>query len=115
MSNDLRYESIAPVSESEVLERLESAKFEIVAEALYAATKHEGDWKWVQDTCLAALLSPSMQVRRAAATCLGDLAFLRRQLDAGVVIKALEQACEDPAIADPARVSLSMVKQFATH
>lgn len=115
MPADLRYKPIDSATENEVLERLESAKSEIVAEALYKAVKNGEDWEWVQDTCLAALMSPNLPVRWAAATCLGDLAFLRRRLVVGVVIEALEKACKDPAIADPAKFSLNMLKQFAAH
>ena len=111
--NDLKYEPIAFATERDLQDRLESVKSEIVAEALHAVAKRGEDWKSVQDTCLAALTSPRLPIRWAAATCLGDLALLRRRLDTGVVIAALEKACEDPAIADPARFSLSMVKQLA--
>jgi hypothetical protein len=41
--------------------------------------------------------------------CLSKLA---RPLDTTVVIPALELAKQDPAISDPASLSLSMVKQF---
>lgn len=112
--SDLKYEAVPPITREELTVQLESKSPQTVANALYSATRHEYDWIWVQNQCLKALASPEVSVRWAAATCLGDLAFLRRPLDVGAVIPALETAIKDPAIADPAAFSLSMVKQFLT-
>jgi hypothetical protein len=43
---------------------------------------------------------------------LGDLACWRRPLDGQVVIAVSERAVKDPAISDPAALSLSMVSKF---
>jgi hypothetical protein len=110
--SELKYESVPPITREELAVQLESDSPQIVANALYAATRHEEDWVWVQDQCLKALSSPEVSVRWAAATCLGDLAFLRRPLNVEAVIPALETATKDSAIADPAAFSLSMVRQF---
>jgi HEAT repeat len=110
--SDLKYEPVNPVTRKELIRRLESDDPEVVASALYASTKYDEDWKWVQDQCLKRLKSSEVSVRWAAATCLGDLAFLRRPLDVDAVVSALELATRDPQIADPASFSLSMVKQF---
>lgn len=91
---------------------LQSDSPETQAKALFAATKYEEDWRWVQNHCLVALKSPVVRVRWAAATCLGDLALMGRPLDIQVVLPALEKAASDNEIADPASFSLSMVKQF---
>jgi hypothetical protein len=112
MTNDLRYEPLHPTTRGELIRQLESDDPEIVAKALYSAARYEEDWKWVQDQCLKHLGSPEVPVRWAAATCLGDLAFLRRPLEVRIVVPALKRATEDPTIADPARFSLSMVRQF---
>lgn len=107
-----RYESVTPMTRKELTVQLGSDSPQTVANALYAATRYEEDWKWVQEQCLKALTSPEIPVRWAAATCLGDLAFLRRSLDVRAVIPALVAATKDPEIADPAAFSLSMVMQF---
>jgi hypothetical protein len=112
MSN-LKYEPVYPLSKSELILQLQSGDPEVVAKALYAATKHEEDWRWVQNQCLEGLKSPEFSVRWAAATCLGDLAFLRRTLDIDTVLPALEMATRDPQISDPAHFNLSVVKQFS--
>ena len=110
--SDMEYELVLPATRDELELALESDSPERVATALYAATKHEEDWNWVQNQCLKALASPEVRVRWAAATCLGDLAFLRRPLTVEAVVPALEIASRDPATADPASFSLSMVRQF---
>lgn len=110
--NDFKYESLDPATRSELTRQLVSNDPETVSRALYTAAKWEEDWKWVQDQCLKRLTSPDLSVRWAAATCLGNLAFLRRPLEVEVVVPALETAVQDASIADPARFSLSMVRQF---
>jgi hypothetical protein len=108
--SDLKYEPI--YLRTERASGIDSGNPEGVAKALYAATKYEQDWSWVQNQCLQALTSTEVSVRWAAATCLGDLAFCRRPLDCDRVIPALEQAAIDPQISDPASFSLSLVRQF---
>lgn len=109
---DLKYEPIFPATRKELEVLLKSDSPETVASALYSATMYEEDWNWVQDQCLKALTSSEVRVRWAAATCLGDLAFLRRPLNVEAVVPALEAATKDAAIAEPASFSLSMVRQF---
>jgi hypothetical protein len=109
---NLRYEPVNPATKAELIERLKSQDPRVVADALHAATRREGDWEWAQDLCVEGLRSPEVAVRWAAATCLGDLAFDRRPLDLKVVLPALELAVKDPLISDPAKFSLSMVRQF---
>jgi hypothetical protein len=110
--NDFEYESVRPSARNELISQLESSDPKTVANALYAASKYDEDWKWVQDQCLKCLNSPDIPVRWAAATCLGDMAFLRQPLDVQVVLPALEKAAQDSQIADPAKFSISMVRQF---
>ncbi len=110
--SDFKYERTDPVTRSELTSQFESRDPQVVARALYAASKYEEDWEWVQGQCLKGLNSEEVSVRWAAATCLGDLALLRRPLDVQVVVSALEKAAKDPKIADPASFSLSMVRQF---
>ena len=109
---DIKYERVRQIPREQLILDLESTDSQTVAYALYAATRYEQDTDWVQNHCLKRLTAPDVTVRWAAATCLGDLAFLRRPLNARVVISALERAANDPAISDPANLSLSMIKQF---
>ena len=109
--NRLKYEPVLPATREDLDVLLKSSSPETVASALYSATKYEEDWKWEQDQCLKALTSSEVLVRWAAATCLGDLAFLRRPLNVAAVVPALEAATQDPTIADPASFSLRMVRE----
>jgi hypothetical protein len=109
---DLKYEEVLPLTKSELMIQVESTDPRIVANALYAASRYEKDWKWVQGQCLKGLNSPEVSIRWAAVTCLGDLAFHRRfPIDLDLVIPALELATQDPQIAEPAGFSLSLVRQ----
>jgi hypothetical protein len=112
--SDLKYEPVNPLSRDELDTRLASDEPAVVADALYCAAKWEEDFIWVQRLCIEGLRSPHVVVRWAAATSLGDLASWRRPLDTEVVIAALERAIKDPAISDPAALSLSMVRQFSS-
>ena len=111
--SDFKYQPVHPVERDHALRDLESSDPEVVANALYSATRSDEDTKWLETECLKRLTSGELKVRWAAATCLGDLAFFRRPLDAKKGIPALEAAIEDPTICDPASFSLSMVKQFS--
>lgn len=111
--NKFKYEQVQPIEREQALRDLESSDPEVVASTLYRAARSDEDTKWVENACLERLKSPELKVRWAAATCLGDLAFLRRPLDVKRVIPALEEATKDASISDPARFSLSMVRQFS--
>ena len=110
--NGFEYESVRPSTREELVLQLESSDPKTIANALYSASKYDEDSIWVQDQCLRFLKSPDSPVRWAAATCLGDLAFSRRPLDVEVVLSALEHAAHDSQIADPARFSISLVRQY---
>jgi hypothetical protein len=111
--SDFKYQAAHPAERDQTLRDLESSNPEVVANALYSATRSEEDPKWLESECLKRLTSAELKIRWAAATCLGDLALFRRPLDAKKVIPALEAAIEDPTISDPASFSLTMVRQFS--
>jgi hypothetical protein len=92
--------------------RLASSDPKELADALYSATHHDPDWKWVQSWCLTLLKSEHVEVRWAAATCLGDLAIFHKRLDLDLVLPALNEAAGDSAISSPVQNSLSNIKHF---
>lgn len=110
--SDQKFEPVERLNKEQLMIRLASAEPSVVAGAIYSAARWNADWQWVQSICLEHLKSPEVSIRWAAATCLGDLAFSRGPLDCCMVIPALTAAMTDPAISDPATLSLSMVKQF---
>ena len=107
-----KYISVERLDRPILLERLASSDSRVAAEALYSATYYDPDWRWVQTWCLEFLKAQDVALRWAAAPCLGDRARVHNCLDLEVVLAALLEATTDPTIADPARFSLSMVKQF---
>jgi hypothetical protein len=111
--NEFKYERVDPIKREQAIRALENPDPEVVVNALYAAARSDEDTKWLEEECLKRLTSPELRIRWAAATCLGDLVFYHRPLDVKKVISALEAAAEDPTISDPARFSLSMVRQFS--
>ena len=82
-----------------------------ISAALYSATYHDSDWRWVQGECLRFLKHDDVRVRWTAATCLGDLAMFHRTLDLDVVIPELVEACKDESIREPAETSISFIQQ----
>lgn len=113
--NDFKYEPVQPSEREQLARDLASSDPEVVANALYAACRSDVEIKWVEDECVQRLKDQQLKVRWAAATCLGDLAFMRRPIDTERVASALANATADPTISDPASFSLSMVRQFSLH
>jgi hypothetical protein len=113
MSN-LEYEPDERIEREQLVRNLKSSNPRTVAKALYSAARYEPDTEWIEEECLSRLTSPELEVRWAAAVCLGDMAFCRRPLDVDKVIPALEVAARDPTIAMHAQDSLDMVREFLT-
>jgi len=96
----------------EEIERdLASGDPERIGEALYSATYHDPDWRWVQEQCLRFLKHGNVCVRWAAATCLGDLAMFHKTLDLPRVLPELFEACKDEEIRRAAEESISFIKR----
>lgn len=112
--SDLKYEGDERIEREQLIRNLKSSNPETVAKALYSATWYERDTEWLQEECLTKLISPELEVRWAAAVCLGVMAFYRRPLDVEKVIPALEAAAQDQSISMHANNSLIMVREFLT-
>jgi hypothetical protein len=112
MSGDRIYREPPIFTRSELVAELNSGDSHRVADALVSAIRHEEDWQWAQEQCLMLLKAPAKEVRWAAATCLGDLAFFfNRPIDHARALAALYEVAEDPSISDPALFSISLIKQ----
>jgi hypothetical protein len=111
---EFKYEPVRRINKEELARDLLSSDPAAVSKALYSACRSDEDTGWIENECVIRLKDQRLQVRWAAATCLGDLAFFRRPIDAARVSQALEEAAADPSISDPASLSLSMVKEFFT-
>jgi hypothetical protein len=70
--------------ELEVL--LESGKQSAIIEALLIAAYYDPDWRWVQGVCLRFLDDTDVWVKTNAATCLGHIARIHKNLDLELVL-----------------------------
>lgn len=111
MADEFVYKPVEPLDRSSLLSRFACSDPLEVAEALYSAAYHDPDWKWVQGWCLKFLKSEDVDIRWAAATCLGDLALFHKRLDLDLVLPALHAANNDPLIASTVQDSISYIKQ----
>ncbi len=109
--SDLKYEPVAEQPRDAIERDLSSGDPERISAALYSATYHDPDWRWVQDECLKFLKHAEVRVRWTAATCLGDLAMFHKMLDLPRVLPELIEAAKDESIRDPAETSISFIKQ----
>jgi hypothetical protein len=100
------------LTQAEIVLAIESENPKRIADALYSATRHDPDWRWVQEQLLRLISHQHSTVRWASATCLGDLAMFHRTLDRERVLAALEKASLDLEIRAPSEFSISLVKQF---
>jgi hypothetical protein len=110
-ADEPKYERVEPREREELLKLLDSGNPSFISTALYSATYHDGDWRWVQSQCLRLLSHSSTKVRWAAATCLGDLSVFHHQLDLELVLPALHEALNDPAIRSTVDDSLDQIRQ----
>ena len=105
----MEYKPVPEQSRASVERDLASGDPEKISAALYSATYHDPDWKWVQEACLRFINHDHVNVRWSAATCLGDLAMFHKTLDASRVLAALVEACKDETIRSAAEFSISLV------
>jgi hypothetical protein len=113
MPDEPDYVPVAPPPDRATLEyNFASKDPEEIVRALYTATRHDSDWKWVQGWLLTMLNSEHVQVRWAAATCLGDLAIIHRRVDLDLVVPALLEAATNPETESAANESLLTIKYF---
>lgn len=109
---DPTYKPVPELSRLDATCALDSGDSQRIASALYSVTRHDHDWRWVQEQLLRFIRYEDLGVRWAAATCLGDLAMFHRTLDREQVLPALEQASLDSDIREVAELSIAFVKQF---
>lgn len=100
------------VSRDEVARAFELGDPDVLSAALIAVAFHEPDWRWAQDRCLEALAHASPVVRGLAATCLGHVARIHRQLDLDRVRPRLEALLPDPYAGSRARDALTDIDRF---
>lgn len=108
----MKYQEIPARSRAEIEADLERGPAPEVIEALLSAALHDPDWRWVQAHCLRFARHEDPGVRGVAATCLGHLARLHRQLDLDAVVPVLEALRRDPQVVGPAEDALDDIETF---
>ncbi len=85
---------------------------EEICDALVSLALHDEDWKWSQDQCLFFLDHSAPDVRAVAASCLGHIARIHRQLDRDIVESSLEKHLSDENIAGNVQDALDDIQIF---
>lgn len=108
----MKYEEPAPVTHADAERAFEFGTPNEACDALVGVALHDADWRWVQAWCITLLKSKNVAVKGLAATCLGHLARIHRQLDLEVAAPALAEAFEDVEIQGRVEDALSDIKMF---
>jgi HEAT repeat len=108
--SELKYSEVSAQSRSDIEAAIESGDPKRVEQALYSATYFLDDREWVEDQCLAQLHSKHVNVRWAAAQCLGDIAQIRGDLSFDRVVTALHDALNDAEIRATVQDSLDLIE-----
>jgi hypothetical protein len=110
-----RYHEVEPITRDEAIVSLTSDDNATVAHTLVRMSHHLDDWRWVEAECLRIIASREDPVSvAAAATSLGHLARIHRQIDAQTVIPLLEtlMTSDDRSVAGHAAIALDDIRQF---
>ena len=108
----MKYQKPRCMSKAEAERIFSSADASSLQGALVSMALHEPDWRWVQEKCLGLTAHPDAGVRALAATCLGHIARIHRQLDLDIVMPRLELLLADPETAGYAETAIDDVKMF---
>jgi hypothetical protein len=110
--SSVEYHEIFPMEREDLERLLDSGNEKFIIDALLSAAFYDPDWKWIQTTCLRFLDHPEKSVRWNAATCLGHIARIHRQLDIEIVLPRLMALKADPSIAANVEDALDDIKWY---
>jgi len=110
--NDLTYREVVPTSRPELERLLESGNERAIIDALLSAAFYESDWRWVQNTCPQLLAHPAKWVRWNAATCLGHIARIHKDLDVEIVLPRLHALEDDSEIGSSVQDALDDISWY---
>ena len=94
----VKYQEVVQRDREELEILLRSGDEQNLQNALLSAAFYDPEWKWVQSQCLAFTRHSDHSVRRVAATCLGHIARIHRQLDLDLVLQRLAEMKADPLV-----------------
>lgn len=107
------FSDVPGVSRDDASRAFSSGDAEAICRALVAITFHDSDVQWVQQTCIGFLSNGESRVRGLAATCLGHLARIHRNIDREMVLGALRQHLADDEIAGRVGDAMDDIDMFA--
>ena len=108
----MKYEEPKSTSKAEAEHAFATNDLYKLREALVAVALSEEDWRWVQERCLEFTSHEDFTVRAIAATCLGHVARIHRQIDLDRVMPRLTLLQKDPETAIYAEDAISDVEMF---
>ncbi len=91
---------------------IESGNESAIIESLLSAAYYHPNWRWVQGVCLRFLDHSDVGVRSNAATCLGHIARIHKNLDLDLVLPKLLPLKGDPAIGPRVEDALEDIRFF---
>ncbi|GAA0228133.1 HEAT repeat domain-containing protein [Cryptosporangium japonicum] len=102
-----------PATPDDVLSALDRADIPAATNAMVGCALYgDGDWREAQSLFLALLDHDDPQVQSLAATCLGHLARVYRQLDEDRVVPALRRARQKPHVRGTATDALGDITTY---
>jgi hypothetical protein len=108
----MRYEEVTPISRDEAFKALATNDRDTVSGALLRLALHEKDRTWVEQLLVQFMQHQDPWVRGVAATCVGHVARIHRQLDHETTLSALKLLLNDPATAGKAQDALDDIEVF---
>ena len=109
---EMEYQEIFPINRGDLEKMVESGNKKAIVDALLSAAYYDPDWRWVQGLCLRFLDHSDRNVRWIAATCLGHLARIHRDLDLELVLPKLLEMKKDPLVAPSVEEALDDIHFF---
>jgi hypothetical protein len=104
---------VKKISRDEARLAFSSGNAEEICIALVAVTFHDPDLHWVQELCLNFLSHGDSRISGLAATCLGHLARIHRNIDREKVLSALHHHLSNEEIAGRVEDAIDDIEMFS--
>lgn len=107
-----KYQNYQPIDRKVAEDAFASRDAKNICEALVSVALNDPDWRWAQNQCLYFLGNKSPEIRGLAATCLGHIARVHRQLEKEKVLSALREHLNDDPILGRVEDALDDIGMF---
>ena len=108
----MNYQNIFPIDKASAEKIFSSNDADKICYTMVAVAFHEQDWKWAQDKFLYFLTNDNPEISGLAATCLGHVARIHRQIEKERVIPLLRSRLNDAKIGGLIEDALSDIEMF---